>query len=164
MGKWSYYSTRKVFMFHITKWVTDANKTQTQYKCKSACMQKVFIAERLRLAGTQQPSDVHKQKVKATRGSLSFQVRWLINNCFLLCLTCFARNSTGRWWKTTQPHTSPSLVFHGGLVYSSCWKEDRSVFHLTQNTVIDTLGEEIIFAAQMKCVNAEPDTIAWVST
>lgn len=41
------------------------------------------VLERLRLPGPEQPPDLQKQKVKDTLGCLSFQVRWLINNCFV---------------------------------------------------------------------------------
>lgn len=70
------------------------------------------VLELLRLPGTEQPLDLH-EKVKGTLGCLSFQVRWLINNCFVPHLLCQKLHwDVGEWWSAVTHDPFFSLFLH----------------------------------------------------
>lgn len=83
----------KIFYKADKAWIGKRNRAYSDelFLCvhvQGHLMEGAAVLEPLRLPGPEQPPDLQKQKVKDTLGCFSFQVRWLINNCFVPHLLC----------------------------------------------------------------------------
>lgn len=83
----------KIFCKADEAWIEKSNRGYSDelFLCmhvQARLMEVVAVLDLLRLPGAEQPPDLQKHKVIDTLGCLSFQVRWLIKNCFVPHLLC----------------------------------------------------------------------------